>query len=115
MNGQKTEESLNHRRNNTERNETDEVWNEGGEREGRRGGDGDKLERALTNGTAKVFRVKIKPAQTTARQIKGLQDSRGANNKRATYSEGGGTARRQRGTSGRSRRSNRQEVDLEGQ
>lgn len=114
-NGRKTEESLNHRRNNKERNETDGVWNEGGEREGRRGGHGDKLERALTNGTATVFRIKMKPAQTTARQIRGLQDSRGANNTRATYSEGGGTARRRRGTSGRSRRSNRQEVDLEGE
>lgn len=107
-NGRKTEESLNHRRNNKERNETDGVWNEGGEREGRRGGHGDKLERALTNCTATVFRIKMKHAQTTARQIRGLQDSSGANNTRATYSEGGGT-------SGRSGRFNRQEVDLEGE
>lgn len=69
-NGRKTEESLNHRRNNKERNETDGVWNEGGEREGRRGGHGDKLERALTNGTATVFRIKMKPAQTTAKTNK---------------------------------------------
>lgn len=51
MNGRKTEESLNQRRNNKKRNETDGFWNEGVERERRRGGDADKLQRALTNGT----------------------------------------------------------------
>lgn len=60
MNGRKTEESLNQRRNNKRRNETDGFWNEGGGREERRGGDGNKLQRALTNGSAKVFRMKIK-------------------------------------------------------
>lgn len=74
MNGRKTEGSLNHRRNNKERNETDGVWNEGGEGEAKRGGACDKLERDLTNGTAMVFTIKIKPAQTTARQTEGLQD-----------------------------------------
>lgn len=53
---------MNQRRNNKKRDETDGFWNEGVKREGKRGGDSDKLQRALTNGTAKVSRIKIKPA-----------------------------------------------------
>lgn len=37
MNGRKTEESLNHWRNNKERNETDGVWNNGGGEGGKEG------------------------------------------------------------------------------
>lgn len=51
---------MNQRRSNKKKNETDGFWIEGVEREGGRGGEGDKLQRALTNGTTKVSRFKIK-------------------------------------------------------
>lgn len=63
MNGSKTEESLKRRRTNKKRKETDGFWSEGVEREGRRGGDSDKLQPVLTNGSAKVFRIRIQPAE----------------------------------------------------